>query len=429
MAIDWNAYVRNYAPSAKEVGADSLGAGIRDLASGIRERKKFGPERRARQLKKKIAQEERSTAAQIAKEARFLETSKKEEQRLYDLRLLRQQTEAKRRLTGAFPTTPQELLNPIKNKIYNNSLQTSYSDFKESMFNTDGSFKDPSQWGDLNFITGGQAYKNLLSAIPSENRSALEAQDLLNPMNLNSEYQQMKGFYSSQALSDLAMYARRNRLDADDIRELVSSKPGLNQLLSQVNPQELMAAGLGDLAEAQMPKAQPWKEGFVDPLTSFFGWETPGKLARTVITPPVLYAASKKFGPAIIEKGKDLFSSDEILEKATKSKNVKKAKAAKGTLSNLVKIIEKHGAVKSAQRILKKRGWKFAARNIGRILLGTAGVGLTGGLLTAAMGAWSAKDAYDIYNDLKEMDLQEQYDQGIKNNLDETIKASKFYQQ
>ena len=425
MALDFSSYAKYFAPPATQVGGDALGAGVRDLVRGVMERKKWGPEREEKEEKKQIAKEGRADAKQIAREARLLKSAQDEEQRLYDLRLLREETEAKRRLTGAFPTTPQELLNPIKNKIYNNSLQTSYSDFKESMFHTDGSFKDPSQWGDLNFITGGQAFKNLLNAIPSENRSALEAQDLLNPMNLNAEYQQMKGFYSSQALSDLAMYARRNRLDADGIRDLVSSKPGLNQLLSQQNPQALMQMGLGELAEAQMPKSQPWKEGFVDPITNFFGWETPGKLARTVITPPVVYGASKKFGPAIIEKGKKFFSSDEILEKATKSKNVTKAKAAKGTLSNLVKIIEKHGAVKSAQHILKKRGWKFAAKNIVKLL----GVGLTGGALTLIMAAWSAKDAYDVYNDLKEMDLQEQYDQGIKNNLDETIKASKFYQQ
>ena len=421
MALDFSSYAKYFAPPATQVGGDALGVGVRDLVRGVMERKKWGPEREEKEEKKQIAKEGRADAKQIAREARLLKSAQDEEQRLYDLRLLREETEAKRRLTGAFPTTPQELLNPIKNKIYNNSLQTSYSDFKESMFHTDGSFKDPSQWGDLNFITGGQAYKNLLNAIPSENRSALEAQNLLNPMNLNAEYQQMKAFYSSQALSDLAMYARRNRLDANDIRELVSSKPGLNQLLSQINPQELMAAGLGDLAEAQMPKSQPWKEGFVDPLTDFFGYETPGKAFRTAGTGLAAY----KFGPAIIEKGKKFLSSDEILEKATKSKNVTKAKAAKGTLSNLVKIIEKHGAVKSAQHILKKRGWKFAAKNIVKLL----GVGLTGGALTLIMAAWSAKDAYDIYNDLKEMDLQEQYDQGIKNNLDETIKASKFYQQ
>lgn len=425
MALDFSSYAKYFAPPATQVGGDALGAGVRDLVKGVMERKKWGPEREEKEEKKQIAREGRTDARQIAREARLLKSAQEEEQRLYDLRLLREETEAKRRLTGAFPTTPQELLNPIKNKIYNNSLQTSYSDFKESMFHTDGSFKDPSQWGDLNFITGGQAFKNLLSAIPDENRAALEAKDLLNPMNLNMEYEKLKGFYSSQALSDLAMYARRHRLDADGIRELVSSKPGLNQLLSQANPQGLMQMGLGDLAEAQMPKSQPWKEGFVDPLTSFFGYETPGKALRTAGTGLAAY----KFGPAIIEKGKKFLSSDEILEKATKGKNVVKAKAAKGVYNSLVDLVDKHGVAKIAKYVLQKRGWKFASKTVAKLLVGTVATGATGGALALAMGAWSAKDAYDIYNDLKEMDLQEQYDQGIKNNLDETIKASKFYQQ
>ncbi len=50
-----------------------------------------------------------------------------------------------------------------------------------------------------------------------------------------------------------------------------------------------------------------------------------------------------------------------------------------------------------------------------------------GGALTAAMMAWSAKDVYDVYNDIMEMDSEEQQQNALKENMEETIKASEFY--
>ena len=99
--------------------------------------------------------------------------------------------------------------------------------------------------------------------------------------------------------------------------------------------------------------------------------------------------------------------SELFKDKATSAKNLatnnKGVAGMKNLTSKVLDKIEKHGAAKVAKYITKKLGWKIAARTLAKGALGLAGLA-TGGLATAAMAAWSAKDLYDVANAVSEMD-------------------------
>ena len=68
--------------------------------------------------------------------------------------------------------------------------------------------------------------------------------------------------------------------------------------------------------------------------------------------------------------------------------------------NTILNKIEKHGAAKVSKYVAKKLGWKIAARTLAKVGLGVA----SGGVLAAAMAAWSAKDLYDIANTIQEIE-------------------------
>jgi len=97
------------------------------------------------------------------------------------------------------------------------------------------------------------------------------------------------------------------------------------------------------------------------------------------------------------KKGKGYISSNETISKAKKAQ----IKAVKGqALKGVQTYLKKHGASKLISEVVKKAGWKTAARIAGTGLLGT---GLTAsGIGTAAGLALDAYTVYEIYNILKD---------------------------
>ena len=352
------------------------------------------------------------------------------------------------------------------------------------MFNPDGSFKDPSTWKDINLMDETTALKDFLAEIPANQKAGFAGQGWLDMPGLNEEFKQKRAIYAQRVLSQLSNYASMNNLSPSEFKELIADKPGLQQLINQYGTKDFM-----NLKAALDEEDAPWRT-FVfgeDSKPGEFGKNIGRRIAQpfktpmgTAITGAAAYGLYKapKWAPTatekvtkapakVIEKAKKFFTSDdaakktskEVLDEAKEKVSKKTAKkttekgakkvtkkatkiAAKKTAENKVKAesvnrmmskivdkFEKHGGAKIARYVTRKLGWKVASRTMAKILVGTVGGVATGGLATAAMAAWSAKDLYDVYNTIMEMDVQEQYDEGQKQMLEETIKASKFNQQ
>jgi hypothetical protein len=401
MAIDYSDYVRNYAPPAQNVGAGALERGASGLMKNLFEDKRY---------------------------QKLLKRKRGEEEYQYNLEQLRKDTEAKRKLTGAAIPEPEQLYNQFLTTGYTTPLSESYEAFRSSMFDTDGSFKDHSEWLDVSFKNEGEALKDLLALIPAENKAMFQQRGWLDPLKLRNQYATQVANYGARILSDLNTYAVRNKLDANELRKIIDSKPELRQLLTNLPQKVLMQSSL--ITESLMPKSEPWKEA-VEGLGDWFGYETPGKFVTTAAAGGAAVYAAPKIKEYYKSKKAGKETAEEVI-KGGKKKGKKKAlnkaksKTIKTMMSGLVDKVEKHGALKLTRYIAKKRGWKFASRTVAKIMLGTAGLA-TGGALTAAMMAWSAKDVYDVYNDIMEMDSEEQQQNALKENMEETIKASEFY--
>tara|TARA_R100001082_G_C4357564_1_gene157654 strand:+ start:142 stop:1149 length:1008 start_codon:yes stop_codon:yes gene_type:complete len=118
-------------------------------------------------------------------------------------------------------------------------------------------------------------------------------------------------------------------------------------------------------------------------------------------------------GKAIVKK----LTADGSLDAVTGvSKHIgSKSKTLQGGLKAIQKYVEKHGAKSLMDKIIKKAGWKGAAKILGK---GTVGALLTGsGIGTAAGLALDAWTVYDIINIINETTEEFGRGENIKESL------------
>ena len=108
-------------------------------------------------------------------------------------------------------------------------------------------------------------------------------------------------------------------------------------------------------------------------------------------------------GPMIIGKAAGAISDDETVgELAERSASA--ALGAKFTKDSLMKIIKKKGASFVFKEVAAKAGYGKALRTLGKLVASGVGTGLSGGLLTGVLAAWTVKDVMDIMKIISEIE-------------------------
>jgi hypothetical protein len=119
-----------------------------------------------------------------------------------------------------------------------------------------------------------------------------------------------------------------------------------------------------------------------------------------------------KSGKNIIKSGSPYFAADMIASQIGKEGTIThEAADMAGTLgapalgkmtSNIYSKVKKMGTKKALEKIIKKGGWKLAAKVAGKGALGAIGTPFSGGVSAALAGGLLLKDVYDIYQILNE---------------------------
>ena len=69
-----------------------------------------------------------------------------------------------------------------------------------------------------------------------------------------------------------------------------------------------------------------------------------------------------------------------------------------------MKIIKKKGASFVFKEVAAKAGYGKALRTLGKLVASGVGTGLSGGLLTGVLAAWTVKDVMDIMKIISEIE-------------------------
>ena len=317
-----------------------------------------------------------------------------------------------------------DLLNPPVEQTFKQDYANSIDDNMESILKGWG--QDISNWATLDFTnikdpaTAFMEFKNSIEKEGGEKLRYAKKNNLLDPIAYLNAYKQRMGAIAPALADKLYQHQIKNNLNPDDMQELIAQHPGLDEILRQYTPAMLADGQTPNPAYANL--LSPPKKGFGqewgEALSGIPEWTVdrlrPGNLPWTVgIGTGAGWAARKGLksptGKKLLAGSKDYAkkASELFKDKATSAKNLatnnKGVAGMKNLTSKVLDKIEKHGAAKVAKYITKKLGWKIAARTLAKGALGLAGLA-TGGLATAAMAAWSAKDLYDVANAVSEMD-------------------------
>ena len=298
----------------------------------------------------------------------------------------------------------------------------------------------------------GSAYFDWKNQLENERGPALKyAKDnkLLNPIAFKQKYDEQIAMLLPQIVAKLSEHAIDNKYDGtyegqEEMRRLVSANPGLKELL--------VSAGYGQMTIGQGENAMPnpisdylrtpetseeqWAK--IGPAASRFlenrlrpTWGGAGMTAAGIIGAPLIgsyaWPLAKKAG-SLFAKGGGLtypagaagfglskgvgVGAEKAAQKAglgTKEQKLSKEAGeivGTGVFQGLRSIMKNKGIPWAIKTLAKKKGAGWVARKmagfIGKGTLGTVGGAMTGGAMTAAMAAWTAKDAYDIWNILNE---------------------------
>ena len=108
-------------------------------------------------------------------------------------------------------------------------------------------------------------------------------------------------------------------------------------------------------------------------------------------------------GPLLIGKAAGAISDDETVGDLAQQ-STSAAVGAKFTKDSIFSIVKKEGAAKIFKKVAAEKGYGFALKTIGKITGMTVGGALTGGVMAAAMAAWTVKDLYDVMEIISEIE-------------------------
>jgi hypothetical protein len=326
--------------------------------------------------------------------------------------------------------------------------------FKQDLFNSVNSNIDPilsawgtdvGDWANINFddITNpATAFMKFKTDILSEGgRKARYAKknNLLDPVSYIQTYNERMRVMGPQLADKLINYQIENKLSMEDMQRIVSGNPGLTRVLKQfgqvkpgIDPTTGMENPVWEMMHPSPTISESW-ERFGRGLMKTGGnlmrpeWAIPAGIAGLGAKGLYDVAASSK--PEIIQKAKDIAkgpTTKAIKAIAPYAANKTVGQLAKGALkgfggvddktaalgqettelaiTGLQAYIAKHGLPKIMKHVAKTGGWKLVAKTLGKIGLGVLGTGATYGIGTGVMYTWLAKDLYDVYNIVKNMD-------------------------
>tara|TARA_R100001594_G_scaffold25474_1_gene49742 strand:- start:3170 stop:4264 length:1095 start_codon:yes stop_codon:yes gene_type:complete len=325
--------------------------------------------------------------------------------------------------------------------------------FKQDLFNSVNSNIDPilsawgtdvGDWANINFddITNpATAFIKFKTDILSEGgRKARYAKknNLLDPVSYIQTYNERMRVMGPQLADKLINYQIENKLSMEDMQRIVSGNPGLTRVLKQfgqvkpgIDPTTGMENPVWEMMHPSPTISESW-ERFGKGLM-----KTGGNLMRPETAIPAgITGLGAKMGydwlsankPEWIQKTKDITKGPttkaikaiapyavnktvgQVAKGILKGSGVDDKTAAlgqeatEGAMSIIQAKIGKHGVAKVLGKVAKTLGWKAAAKTIGKFSAGALGAGATYGIGTGVMYTWLAKDLYDVYNIVKNMD-------------------------
>ena len=291
----------------------------------------------------------------------------------------------------------------------------------------DGWGKNIDDWGSIDFTkiknpaTAFMEFENSITSEGGKKSRYAKKNNLLDPIAYLSAYKERIGTLVPALSEKLVQYQFDNNLNDEQMRDVISQHTGLEKLLKQYVPRT-DEQGNPNMAynfiDHKQSVGEDWAKSFRNMPEAVGDMFRPEGFAKRAAIGGLGLAAVGKYGPKaaklakkganwatggragkIVESGKNIIknSPKKVLNWANKGST---GPAVKSMMNNIVSKIEKHGTAKVIQYLAKNVGWKITARTAAKIGLGTA---VSGGVLTAAMLAWSAKDLYEIANSIQNM--------------------------
>lgn len=267
-------------------------------------------------------------------------------------------------------------------------------------------------WKDLDrdVTTSGGAFMSLKGAQDGSTEGSLsrrqkrvaQRKGLLNPVEFIQKYDAQQSAVLPILTKKLKTYQTKNNVSNTGMREYFEDKPKLRDYLLANIPEEQ----LGDfpyLVDKMTAYKQITKLGeeFGTPDQWSLGeWAWKGPLSLT--GPGMTFQASKLLGKGTeglaAQAGATKKGQKISKEAGELTGDIAGGLAAKKMVPKIVAAIKRKGAGKILKTYAKKKGWKKAAGLAAKGVLGTVGGAMSGGALTALMGAWAMKDIYDLYS-------------------------------
>ena len=269
--------------------------------------------------------------------------------------------------------------------------------------------KDVASWTDLDDdIPGaGKAFMNLKdgadSALTGRQKRVAKRKGLLNPVDYIQKYNAQRDMMVPLITKKLKAYQVSNKRSNAQMRQMFDKLPNLRTYLM---------SNISEVEQADFPYLVPkeyatetlnrWADEFGTPGEWSLGeamWKGP-----VSVTPPgiayqtgkvskkLLNFATEKFG---MKEGK---AKDVIAEGGELAGTIGAGIGLKTIVPAISKAIAKKGIAGTIKKVVKGLGMRKAAGILTKLGIGSVGGVLTGGALTAAMGAMALKDIYDIYS-------------------------------
>lgn len=295
--------------------------------------------------------------------------------------------------------------------------------------------KDASEWGDLDgtgVTNAFESYNNWKNSLSDRDQSIAKRQGLLNPIVWKQQHDAYMGMIAPSIANKIINYQRQGNKSNSQMREWVEKK-GLNTFISS-NFQDQMDPLHAQLQSWSLPKVGLGQQalnlgrGLTEDwtLTGAAGAGAAG-LGTYAMLPQIKEAAKKLSGKigatkvgarlapvgavalagtakgAIGQAAKGITGAAGFGKKGQKLAQESGEALTMGALTGIREYGKKHGWSKLLKAIVKKKGTGFAMKTAAKLGIGVMGGAATGGLGTLAMGAWTAKDIYDVAKIAKEL--------------------------
>lgn len=295
--------------------------------------------------------------------------------------------------------------------------------------------KDASEWDDLSgtgITNAFDSYNNWKSSLSDRDQSIAKKQGLLNPIAWKQQHDAYMGMIAPSIANKIITYQAQGNKSNSQMREWIEKK-GLNSFVSsnfrdsmdpvhtQLQSWALPKVGLGQQAlNLGRGLTEDWTLGgaaatgaaglgglafapqIKQKATQLFGKMGATKAGARLAPVGALALAGTAKG-AVGQAAKGITGAAGFGKKGQKLAQESGEALTMGALTGIREYGKKHGWSKLLKAIVKKKGTGFAMKTAAKLGIGVMGGAATGGLGTLAMGAWAAKDIYDVAKIAKEL--------------------------